>query len=45
MANKGQLLRRFDFQIANAVKPWDQRNHSLWLQWNMWVRVTVRRDD
>ncbi|KAK1759048.1 Pisatin demethylase [Echria macrotheca] len=39
-----ELLKRFDFQIANPTKPWNSVNYALWLQWDMWVRVTARED-
>ncbi|KAK3695739.1 cytochrome P450 monooxygenase [Podospora appendiculata] len=37
-----ELLRVFDFQIVYPARPWTSVNRSLWLQQDMWVRVTER---
>ncbi|KAF2088620.1 cytochrome P450 [Saccharata proteae CBS 121410] len=42
-----ELLRRFDFALIDATDPmktWRSVNHNLFLQDNMWVRVTERTD-
>ncbi|KAI1497270.1 pisatin demethylase [Biscogniauxia marginata] len=35
-----ELLRAFDFQIANPGKPWDCTSWSVFVDENMWVKVT-----
>ncbi|KUJ22530.1 pisatin demethylase [Mollisia scopiformis] len=37
-----ELFRCFDFQIVSPTKPWRSTNVGLWLQSEMWVRVTER---
>ncbi|KAK3682970.1 cytochrome P450 [Podospora appendiculata] len=37
-----ELLRRFDFQIINAKRPWREHNANLFFQSEMWMRVTER---
>ncbi|KAK3337772.1 cytochrome P450 monooxygenase [Cercophora scortea] len=37
-----ELLRAFDFQIVYPARPWTSVNKSLWIQQDMWVRVTER---
>lgn len=37
-----QLLRDFDFQIIYPSKPWSSFNFNLFMQNEMWVRVTER---
>lgn len=38
-----QLLRNFDFYIANPRKPWDSRCYTVYVEENMWVRVTEKQ--
>ncbi|RYP26778.1 hypothetical protein DL767_007910 [Monosporascus sp. MG133] len=35
-----ELMRAFDFQLVNPMKPWDSRSYSQFIDENMWVRVT-----
>ncbi|KAK6863881.1 cytochrome P450 [Apiospora arundinis] len=35
-----ELLRAFDFQLANPTKPWDSKSYAVWVEENMWVSVT-----
>ncbi|KAI0130500.1 pisatin demethylase [Xylariales sp. AK1849] len=35
-----ELLRVFDFQLANPTKPWESRSYSVFVEENMWVKVT-----
>ncbi|KAI0550731.1 cytochrome P450 [Xylaria curta] len=35
-----ELLRNFDFQIANPEKPWNRTSYSTWLVYDFWARVT-----
>ncbi|KAI0479423.1 BcABA1, cytochrome P450 monooxygenase [Xylariaceae sp. FL0804] len=35
-----ELMRGFDFQLADPTKPWDCRSYSQFVDENMWVRVT-----
>ncbi|KAI1336067.1 BcABA1, cytochrome P450 monooxygenase [Xylariaceae sp. FL0016] len=35
-----ELMRAFDFQLANPMKPWDSRSYSQFIDENMWVRVS-----
>ncbi|KAI9869784.1 MAG: hypothetical protein M1830_005090, partial [Pleopsidium flavum] len=37
-----ELLRRFDFETVHPANPIKSVNHILWLQWDMFVRVTRR---
>ncbi|KAL2867461.1 cytochrome P450 [Aspergillus lucknowensis] len=37
-----ELLRRFDFELVNPGSPWKTRNFTLFMQREMWVRVTKR---
>ncbi|KAK4102298.1 cytochrome P450 monooxygenase [Parathielavia hyrcaniae] len=37
-----ELLRRFDFQLANPARPWKSANYNLYLQSDMWVSVSLR---
>ncbi|EON62757.1 hypothetical protein W97_01982 [Coniosporium apollinis CBS 100218] len=39
-----ELLRRFDFTIIDPSNPWKVTNVGMWMQSNMWVRVTRRED-
>lgn len=38
-----ELVRHFDFEIVNPAKPWHSANAGIWLQNNMWVKVTERK--
>ncbi len=35
-------MRHFDFQLADPSRPWDSINYNMWLQRDMWVKVTLR---
>ncbi|KAH6651703.1 pisatin demethylase [Truncatella angustata] len=35
-----ELLRHFDFQLVNPTKPWESRSYSVFVEENMWVKVT-----
>ncbi|KAK3937750.1 cytochrome P450 [Diplogelasinospora grovesii] len=35
-----ELMRAFDFQLVNPMKPWDSQSWSQFIEDNMWVRVT-----
>ncbi|KAK1833730.1 cytochrome P450 [Podospora conica] len=35
-----ELFRHFDFQIANATKPWDSESWQVWVESNFWVLVS-----
>lgn len=37
-----ELLRRFDWSIVNSQKPWKSFCAGIFLQSDMWVRVTPR---
>jgi hypothetical protein len=37
-----QLLRNFDFAIVDPSQPWKTSNVGLFLQSDMWMRVTKR---
>ncbi|PVH84007.1 cytochrome P450 [Cadophora sp. DSE1049] len=37
-----ELFRHFDFQIVDPANPWKSHNCGLWLQSEMWLRVTER---
>ncbi|KAH8673733.1 cytochrome P450 [Xylariales sp. PMI_506] len=37
-----ELLRYFDFQLANPTQPWTSRNFNIFMQNDMWVKVTER---
>jgi hypothetical protein len=37
-----QLLKHFDITIVDPTKPWKSENVGLWLQSEMFVRVTER---
>lgn len=36
------LFRNFDFPIVDPANPWKSHNCGLWLQSEMWLRVTER---
>ncbi|KAI1487754.1 BcABA1, cytochrome P450 monooxygenase [Biscogniauxia mediterranea] len=40
-----ELMRNFDFQLVNPMKPWDCLSYSQFIDENMWVRVTEARID
>ncbi|OJJ04868.1 hypothetical protein ASPVEDRAFT_173547 [Aspergillus versicolor CBS 583.65] len=40
-----ELLRRFDFELIYPGSPWKSVNFTLFLQKEMWVRVTERGQD
>ncbi|KAI0012536.1 cytochrome P450 [Xylariaceae sp. FL0662B] len=35
-----ELLRAFDFQLVNPVEPWDSLSYNVFLEENMWLKVT-----
>ncbi|KAL7629693.1 hypothetical protein AAE478_001216 [Parahypoxylon ruwenzoriense] len=35
-----ELLRDFDVQLVNPMKPWDSLSYSQFIEDNMWVRIT-----
>ncbi|KAI0478096.1 cytochrome P450 [Xylaria cf. heliscus] len=35
-----ELLRNFDFQIANPEKPWTRKSYTSWIVYDFWARVT-----
>ncbi|KAI4592647.1 hypothetical protein KJ359_010549 [Pestalotiopsis sp. 9143b] len=35
-----ELLRAFDFQLINPTNPWKSRSYSVFVEENMWVKVT-----
>ncbi|KAI1395877.1 BcABA1, cytochrome P450 monooxygenase [Hypoxylon fuscum] len=35
-----ELMREFDFQLVNPMKPWDSYSYSQFIEENMWVRIT-----
>ena len=37
-----QLLRRYDITLIDASAPWDSVNAGIFLQKDMWVRITRR---
>jgi cytochrome P450 len=37
-----QLLRQFDFEIKDPLRVWTSANHNLFLQKDMWVKITKR---
>ncbi|KAI6092290.1 cytochrome P450 [Hypoxylon rubiginosum] len=37
-----ELLRHFDFQLINPLKPMDSMNRNMYFQKDMWVKVTER---
>ena len=40
MCSRAQLIRCFDFQLADPAKPWDSLSYTVFLEENMWVKVT-----
>lgn len=38
-----QLLRQFDFEIADPLRVWSSANHNLFLQKDMWIKITKRK--
>jgi cytochrome P450 len=39
-----ELLRNFDIGLVNTTRPWNSGNVGLWIQKELWVRVTERAD-
>lgn len=35
-----QLLRAFDFQVASPTSPWKSRSYSVFVEQDMWVKVS-----
>ncbi|KAK8127654.1 BcABA1- cytochrome P450 monooxygenase [Apiospora sp. TS-2023a] len=40
-----ELLRAFDFQIVNPVKPWVESSTTVSIQREMWVKITEASDE
>lgn len=38
-----ELFRNFNFEIVNPSRPWKSENVGLWMQSEMWMRVTERK--
>jgi len=38
-----EVFKNFDITIVNPTNPWKSLNYGLWLQKDMFVRVTERR--
>ncbi|KAK6834040.1 cytochrome P450 [Apiospora arundinis] len=38
-----QIMRNFDLESVNPSKPWVAVNHNVWLQSEMWVKLTERK--
>lgn len=38
-----ELFSHFDFSIVSPTKPWHSANFGLWVQSEMWVRITERK--
>lgn len=38
------MLRRFDFALMYPAAPWKSTNFTMFLQDEMWVRITKRED-
>ncbi len=41
-ADHKQLLRRFNFELVNSMKPITSIDMGLWIQTGFWVRITTR---
>lgn len=37
-----QLLKKFDFELCDPMNPWVSVNYGLWMQKDMFVRITLR---
>ncbi|KZL63538.1 cytochrome p450 [Colletotrichum incanum] len=37
-----ELMRNFDFELADPVRPWDSYSYNIFVEENMWVKVTTR---
>ncbi|KAF6822863.1 pisatin demethylase [Colletotrichum plurivorum] len=35
-----EFMRNFDFELADPVKPWDSWSYNIFVEENMWVKVT-----
>ena len=42
LTGHAQLFRNFELEIVNPSRPWKSENVGLWMQSEMWVRVTER---
>ncbi|KAK8035281.1 cytochrome P450 monooxygenase [Apiospora rasikravindrae] len=38
-----QILRNFDLESVNPAKPWVSASHNVWVQKDMWVKLTERK--
>lgn len=39
-----QLLRNFEFDVVDPTKPWTSINYGIFMQYNMWLRVSKREE-
>jgi len=37
-----ELFRNFDFQLVDPTKPWKSQSNLLWMQSELWLKVTER---
>lgn len=37
-------MRHFDFQLADPRNPWDSQSYSIFVEKNMWVKVTEAKE-
>lgn len=40
-----ELMRNFEWNIVDPTKPWESGNVGLWLQHDLWVRISEREND
>jgi cytochrome P450 len=40
-----ELIRQFEWSIIDPTSPWKSGNVGLWMQKDLWVRVTKREDE
>ncbi|KAK1638423.1 BcABA1, cytochrome P450 monooxygenase [Colletotrichum phormii] len=36
-----ELMRNFDFELADPVRPWDSFSYNIFVEENMWTKVTI----
>ncbi|KAJ0318960.1 hypothetical protein COL5a_010451 [Colletotrichum fioriniae] len=36
-----ELMRNFDFELADPVRPWDSYSYNIFVEENMWTKVTI----
>ena len=39
-----ELFRKFDVEVVNATKPWEEWDSLAFLHWNFMVRLTPREE-